>query len=77
MITLIVSRGYSLSRLVVRTRLIFLKTCGGLKPLGNICFEERGCVTFSSAAQKLDNAVRQLRARVIDLILGINERPQA
>jgi hypothetical protein len=49
MITLTVMRGYVLSRLIVRRRLTFWKTCGGLKVEASICFDVKVFVRFASA----------------------------
>jgi hypothetical protein len=76
MTTLIVSLGYALSKFVVRTRLAFLKTWGGLNVLGSTCLDSSGCDRFNSAEAKLEIAAKQLVKREVDLILGSSQVTQ-
>jgi hypothetical protein len=64
-----VSLGYALSRLVVRTRFAFLKTCGGVNVVGSTCLDSSGWERLSSALAKLESAAMQLVKRE-DLIVG-------
>jgi len=70
------SRGYALSKFVVRTKLAFLKTCGGLNVLGSTCLDSNGCERFSSAEAKLERVARQPAKRAVDLILGSSQVTQ-
>lgn len=60
MTTLMYSRGYDFSRLMLRTRLLFWKCCGGLKAEG-ICCEEEVELTWARALTDSSNAAAQLR----------------
>jgi len=71
---LMVSRGYDLSRLMFRTRLLFLNTGGGVKVLGSTCLESNGLEWLSSAHAKLETAARQLATKLVDLIFGQQSR---
>jgi hypothetical protein len=74
--TLIVSLGYALSRLVVRTKFAFLKTCGGVNVPGSTCFDCSGSERFNSAHAKLESAAMQL-VRKEDLILNSSQAIQS
>lgn len=75
--TLMVSLGYALSRLIVLTRLLFLKTCGGVKVLGSTCLESSGLDWLSSADAKLETAAMQPARNEIDLMMGSSQVTQS
>jgi hypothetical protein len=66
--TLIVSRGYSFSRLTVRTRLVCWKTCGGSKRPLSICLETSGLLRLASAFTKDSSAAAQPASKLVVLI---------
>jgi hypothetical protein len=74
---LIVSLGYALSKLVFRTKLAFLKTCGGLNVPDSTCLDTNGCEMFSSADAKLATAAMQPAKRAVDLMLGSSQDTRA
>lgn len=77
MMTLMVSRGYALSRLVIRTRLVFLKTWGGVNVLDSSCLETRCSERCDSAHAKLESAAMQLAKKEVDLMLGSSQAIRA
>jgi hypothetical protein len=67
--TLIVSRGYSFSRLTVLTRLVCWKTCGGSKMPLSICLETSGLLRLASAFTRESSAATQPASKLVLLIV--------